>query len=1042
MAKKKGQQGRRANQEPTEPPAGVVLLRTLKGHNDMIYGVAFDPQGGTLASGSTDNTVKLWKVSSGKLLRTLEGHRGDIISVAFDSQGETLASAGGNEVKLWDVSSGKLLRTIKETGNTITSLAFDPRSSTLACTNLKGETKLWTSSSGGLLRDFGRPNDAGMSVAFDPRGRMLVSAGFSGRIYVFEARNLTKISELEGHQHVINCLAFDPQGSVLASGSADRTVKLWDVDRGKLLRTLEGHTNSVSRVAFSADGHLLASKGLDQAIRLWSCQTWEPVAIVPPSTPTIGGMGAFAFHPHLPLLAGPAGENFELIQLWKLDPDVLLRERAGVATAPPAHHVTGKIVLVGDHSVGKSALGYRLIHGAFKEQASTHGQQFWVFPALGQRRSDGTDCEAILWDFAGQPDYRLVHALFVDNADLALVLFDASDLHDPLGGVAFWLKQLQAGQIRCPIILVAAQTDRGTCPLTPEELRAFCQREGIAGPIATSSLTGQGFDKLLARMKSLIPWDDKAATVTTSTFKRIKDYVLGLKETESERRIIVTPQELRARLQATDARWSFTDAEMLTAVGHLENYGYVKRLRTSKGEQRVLLQPERLNNLASSFVLEARRNPRGLGALEENRLLAGEYQFPELKDLPQNDREVLLDSAALLFLEHNVCFRETDPLRMEPYLVFPELINLKKPPDDEPAVEDSVAFTVSGPTKNVFASLVVLLGYTHTFTRTRQWHNNARYEVGDGLVCGFRQEAERDGELEVVLCFGPDVDLPVRRLFQGLFESFLARRNLTVMRYEPVRCSKPKCNRLQDRSVVRQRLKEGLSFTFCSNCGKKLSLPAMVESIQLSRDLQDQVGWQRHTAEQRTRFEQAIFRVHAYVAEQNITPPETFISYAWDGPERDRWVEKRLATDLQKAGINVLLDRWHNAQIGANVARFAERIEKCNRVVVVGTPAYRRKYENKDASKGYVVAAEVDLINNRLLGTEAQKESVLPLLLAGDPENSLPPLLQGRVYADFRDEITYFATAFDLILSLYQLARTHRAVADLRESLHGRQLRP
>ena len=85
-------------------------------------------------------------------------------------------------------------------------------------------------------------------------------------------------------------------------------------------------------------------------------------------------------------------------------------------------------MLVGDHSVGKSALGYRLIHGAFKEQASTHGQQFWVFPALGQRRADGTECEAILWDFAGQPDYRLVHALFVDNADLALVLFDASDL--------------------------------------------------------------------------------------------------------------------------------------------------------------------------------------------------------------------------------------------------------------------------------------------------------------------------------------------------------------------------------------------------------------------------------------------------------------------------------------------------------------------------------------------------------------------------------------------------------------------------------------
>jgi len=373
---------------------------------------------------------------------------------------------------------------------------------------------------------------------------------------------------------------------------------------------------------------------------------------------------------------GPAGIHF-----WELDYDILLGKGAAEAVAAPAvRHTAGKIVLVGDHSVGKSALGYRMIHSTFKEQASTHGQQFWVFPALGERRADGTECEAILWDFAGQPDYRLVHALFVDDADLALVLFDASDLRDPLRGVGFWLKQLQTGERRCPIILVPAQTDRGTCSLTPEELNDFCRTHGIAGPIVTSASTGVGVPELIERMKSMIAWEDKPATVTTTTFKRIKDYILGLKEAESDGPTIVTRGELRDRLEAIDTDWEFTDAEMLTAVGHLENYGYVKRLRTSKGDPRILLEPQRLNNLASSFVLEARRNPKGLGALEEKRLLAGGYDFPELADLREGESDVLLDSAALLFLEHNICFRETDPLRLEPYLVFPELINLKKPP--------------------------------------------------------------------------------------------------------------------------------------------------------------------------------------------------------------------------------------------------------------------------------------------------------------------------------------------------------------------------
>jgi hypothetical protein len=144
---------------------------------------------------------------------------------------------------------------------------------------------------------------------------------------------------------------------------------------------------------------------------------------------------------------------------------------------------------------------------------------------------------------------------------------------------------------------------------------------------------------------------------------------------------------------------------------------------------------------------------------------------------------------------------------------------------------------------------------------------------------------------------------------------------------------------------------------------------------------------------------------------------------------------------LQKAGIVVVLDRWHNAQIGASVARFVERLEKIDRIVMVGTPLYRRKYENKDTKTGYVVAAEVELINNRLLGTEPQKQSVLPLLLAGEKIESLPPLLHGRVYADFRDELAYFAAAFDLILSLYQLPPNHPAVADLRESLRGPEMR-
>jgi hypothetical protein len=88
--------------------------------------------------------------------------------------------------------------------------------------------------------------------------------------------------------------------------------------------------------------------------------------------------------------------------------------------------------------------------------------------------------------------------------------------------------------------------------------------------------------------------------------------------------------------------------------------------------------------------------------------------------------------------------------------------------------------------------------------------------------------------------------------------------------------------------------------------------------------------------------------------------------------------------------------------------RFVERAGKCDRVIVVGTPLYRTKYENDDPKRGYVAAAEGDVIGMRMIGTETGKEAVLPVLLEGMPESAFPVLLQGRVFADFRKVEAYF----------------------------------
>ena len=158
----------------------------------------------------------------------------------------------------------------------------------------------------------------------------------------------------------------------------------------------------------------------------------------------------------------------------------------------------------------------------------------------------------MLWDLAGQHVYRQVHSIFLENVAAALVLFDPTNRQEPLKGAQFWLEQLKGKGQLPPTVLVGARVDRGAPALSQEELDQFCQRYGISGGyISTSALKGEGLDELLEIVKAQIPWDDMTATVTTVTFKRIKDYVLSLKEKTDRKGVLVSPAELRKQLESS-----------------------------------------------------------------------------------------------------------------------------------------------------------------------------------------------------------------------------------------------------------------------------------------------------------------------------------------------------------------------------------------------------------------------------------------------------------------------------------------------------------
>jgi len=296
---------------------------------DAITAVAISRSGQYWAAASQRGEVQVWREAGQTLHLAWQAHTDMVWALAFSPDERTLASGSfDNSVKLWDVESRALLWSGWHTKGP-TCLAFAPDGSLLASGEYGATVRLWDAKLGTPLQELLHPSVV-FSLAWSPDGRLLASGDVAGTIRLWELQPTgptTCVQTLVGHSNWVRGLAFVHNGSRLASGSYDGTVKLWEVGEtgsGRCLQTLVGHTERVQALAWSPDGRTLASGSFDHTIRLWDGQEGSARAALQGNSAVVNDL---AFTPDSRSLLSGSGDG--TLRLWDVERGESLRVKQG-----------------------------------------------------------------------------------------------------------------------------------------------------------------------------------------------------------------------------------------------------------------------------------------------------------------------------------------------------------------------------------------------------------------------------------------------------------------------------------------------------------------------------------------------------------------------------------------------------------------------------------------------------------------------------------------------------------------------------------------
>ncbi len=279
--------------------------KNLEGHKDEVTALIYSPNGKYIISGSRDETVKMWDVSTRKNLKTFIGHKGTINSLSYSYDGKYIASGSEDKtINIWDVKTGKLFKSLIGHESEVVAVEFNPVKNELASLSVDNQVIIWDVKTGKKLLKLEGEKGVITSISYSPNGKELASAGINEpiKIWNIELGILKKIKTI-GKDFQGSYIDYNQNGTNIVIGNS-KIIRIIDVSNGKELKKFDKMDSSIVNVSYSPKNEYLLI-GTGTTVQIINLKSGVEV------TRLIGSNALFS--PMENTLAISQGENIKII---------------------------------------------------------------------------------------------------------------------------------------------------------------------------------------------------------------------------------------------------------------------------------------------------------------------------------------------------------------------------------------------------------------------------------------------------------------------------------------------------------------------------------------------------------------------------------------------------------------------------------------------------------------------------------------------------------------------------------------------------------